>query len=118
MAGPLSATLIVDPPQQITKQVTVQLIRTALDNGSSPATVFGNATQRADIEAGIDSIWAQAGIDINVLPTITAYNDTFAYQGNNGAGTRQQWRPQHDLHQRCERRCPELRLTHAQHCLW
>ena len=88
LAGPLSATLIVDPPQQITKQVTVQLIRTALDNGSSPATVFGNATQRADIEAGIDSIWAQAAIDINVLPTITAYNNTFAYQGNNGAGTR------------------------------
>lgn len=83
-----SATLIVDAPQAITKQVTVQLIRTALDNGTSPATVFGNATQRADIEAGIDAIWAQAGIDINILPTITNYNSTFAYQGNNGSGIR------------------------------
>src|SRR5262245_52809430 len=64
--GTLSATLIVDPPQQITKQVTVQLVQTALDNGTSPATVFGNATQRADIEAGIDAIWAQAGIDIKI----------------------------------------------------
>lgn len=82
------ATLIVDAPQAITKQVTVQLIRTALDNGTSPATVFGNATQRADIEAGIDAIWAQAGIDINILPTITNYNSTFAYQGIDGSNTR------------------------------
>ncbi len=88
MAGSLSATLIVDAPQQITRQVKVQLIQTALNNGTLPATVFGNATQRADIEAGIDSIWAQAGIDINVLPTITHYNNTFAYQGNAGSGTR------------------------------
>jgi hypothetical protein len=84
----LSATLIVDPPQQITKQVTVQLVQTALDSGTSPATVFGNATQRADIEAGIDAIWAQAGIDIKILPTITRYNNTFAYQGTAGTGTR------------------------------
>ena len=44
--------------------------------------------QRADIEAGIDTIWAQAGIDINILPTINRYNNTFAYQGNAGSGTR------------------------------
>jgi hypothetical protein len=87
-AGISSATLIVDPPQAITKQITVQLIRTALTGGTSPATVFGSASQRADIEAGIDSIWAQAGIDINILPTITNYNNTFAYQGNAGSGTR------------------------------
>jgi hypothetical protein len=88
VAGNASATLIVDPAQPITRQVTVQLIRAALDNGTSPATVFGDAAQRADIEAGIDRIWAQAGIDINFLPNITQYNSTFAYQGNNGAGTR------------------------------
>jgi Metallo-peptidase family M12B Reprolysin-like len=81
-AGIGSATLIVDPPQTITKQVTVQLVQTAFDNGSSPATVFGSASQRADIEAGLDLIWAQAGIDISVLPTINHYNNTFAYQGN------------------------------------
>jgi len=83
-----AATLIVNPPQTINKQVTVQLIRTALDNGTSPATVFGNSAQRADIEAGIDAIWAQAGIDVNFLPTVTNYNNTFAYQGVNGSGTR------------------------------
>lgn len=88
-----SAALIVDPPQPITRRVTVQLIQTALDTGTSPATVFGDATQRADIEAGIDAIWAQAGIDINFLPSVNRYNNTFAYQGNAGSGTR----PQGDL---------------------
>ena len=68
--------------------MTVQLIQTALNDGSSPATVFGNATQRADIEGSIDTIWAQAGIDIAFLPTINRYNNTFAYQGNAGSGTR------------------------------
>jgi hypothetical protein len=86
--GSLWAALIVNSPQQVTRQVTVQLIRTALNNGSSPATVFGNASQRADIEAGLDTIWAQAGIDIKLLPTITQYNNTFAHQGTAGSGTR------------------------------
>ena len=85
--------LIVNPPRPITHRVTVQLIQTALDNGSSPATVFGNATQRADVEAGIDTIWAQAGIDVALLPDLVRYNDTFAYQGNAGSDTR----PQGDL---------------------
>ncbi len=87
------AALIVDPPQPLTRQVTVQLIQTALDNGTLPATVFGDANQTADIEAGIDTIWAQAGINIKFLPTITRYNNTFAYQGTAGSGTR----PQGDL---------------------
>ena len=70
--------------------MTVQAIQTALDNGSSPATVLGNATQRAEIETKIDRIWAQAGIDIEFLPTVVRYNNTFAYQGSNGTGTRNQ----------------------------
>jgi hypothetical protein len=82
------ADIDVNPAQPITRRVTVQLIQTALNDGSSPATAFGNATQRADIEASIDTIWAQAGIDIAILPTINRYNNTFAYQGNAGSGTR------------------------------
>lgn len=88
VCGNLSAALIVNPPQPITRRVTVQLVQTALDNATSPATVFGNAAQRASIEAGIDAIWAQAGIDVDVLPPITRYNNTFAYQGNAGSGVR------------------------------
>ncbi len=87
------AEIIVNPARPITHRVTVQLIQTALDNGTSPATVFGNATQRADVEASIDTIWAQAGIDVTFLPNAVRYNDTFAYQGNAGSGTR----PQSDL---------------------
>ena len=88
LTAPLCAALVVNSPQPITRQVTVQLIQTALDNGTSPATAFGNASQRGTIEAGLDTIWAQAGIDINVLPTVNHYDDTFAYQGTAGAGTR------------------------------
>jgi hypothetical protein len=78
------AVLIVDPARPITHQVTVQIIETALSNGTSPATVFGDAAQRAGIEAAIDSIWAQAGIDIAFSPPTLRYNNTFAYQGNGG----------------------------------
>jgi hypothetical protein len=85
------AALIVDPARPITHRVNVQLIQTALSDGTSPATVFGNSTQRAAIEAAVDSVWAQAGIDIAFLPTITRYNDTIAYQGNGAS------RPSNDL---------------------
>lgn len=76
-----AATLIVDPSLPITHRVEVQIIQTSLDGGLLPATVMGNATQQAAIEAGIDKIWAQAGIDIDFLPTVTPYANTFAYQG-------------------------------------
>jgi hypothetical protein len=77
------AALIVNPPLPITHRVTVQVIQTALNNGTSPATIFGDSAQRAHIEASIDAIWAQAGIDVAFLPT-KRYNNTFAYQGNGG----------------------------------
>jgi hypothetical protein len=93
LGSKVSAALIVDAPQPITRRVTVQLIQTALDNGTALATVFGNATQRATIESSIDRIWAQAGIDIDILPSVNRYNSSFAYQGNAGASTR----PQADL---------------------
>jgi hypothetical protein len=93
MAAAAQAAIDVNPPRPITRRVTVQLIQTALDNGTSPATVFGNATERADIEADIDTIWAQAGVDIFFLPDVVRYNDTFAYQGTAGTGVR----PQGDL---------------------
>jgi hypothetical protein len=76
-----SAALIVNPPQPITHRVTVQVIQTALDDGSSPAAVFGDAAREAGIKSAIDSIWAQAGIDIDFLPNIVRYNNEFAYQG-------------------------------------
>ncbi|HEX2473781.1 MAG TPA: zinc-dependent metalloprotease family protein, partial [Lacipirellulaceae bacterium] len=89
--GASFAAIIVDSARPITHRVTVQIIETALSNGTSPATIFGNASQRASIESGIDRVWAQAGIDVAFLPTITRYNNTFAYQGNTAS------RPTNDL---------------------
>jgi Metallo-peptidase family M12B Reprolysin-like len=74
--------LIVDSARPTTHRVTVQIIETAMSNGSSPATIFGNTSQRASIESGIDKVWAQAGIDVDLLPSVLRYNNTFAYQGN------------------------------------
>jgi hypothetical protein len=87
------AALVTNPPRPIAYRVNIQLIDTALDDGSSPATVLGDDTQRADIEAKVDTIWAQAGIDINFLPNVVQYNNTFAYQGLGGT------RPDSDLSQ-------------------
>ena len=77
-----SAELIVNPPRAITHRVSVQVIQTALSNGTSPAAVFGDPTREAAIEAAIDTIWSQAGIDVDFLPNVVRYNDTFAYQGS------------------------------------
>jgi hypothetical protein len=81
-ASIVSATIVVNAARPITKKLDIQIIQTAQDNGSAPARIFGSATQRADIEADIDLIWSQAGIDINFLPTITSYANTFAFQGS------------------------------------
>jgi hypothetical protein len=81
-ASPTSATIVVNPARPIAKQLDIQIIQTARDNGTAPATIFGTATQRADIESDIDLIWSQAGIDVNFLPTITNYSNTFAFQGS------------------------------------
>jgi hypothetical protein len=82
------AALVVNPPRPVAYRVSVQIIQTALDDGSSPATVLGDASQTADIESRIDSIWAQAGIDINFLPNVVRYNNSFAYQGDAIGGVR------------------------------
>ena len=77
-----SATIIINAARPITERLDVQIIQTSLDGGLLPATIFGSATQRADIEADIDLIWSQAGIDVEFLPTITQYANTFAFQGS------------------------------------
>ena len=80
-AGQAWAALIVNPAAPITHQIKVQIIQTFNDDGSTPATVFGNAAQRAEIEGYVDTIWAQAGIDVLFMPTINSYNNTFARVG-------------------------------------
>ena len=83
------ATIIVNPAMPIDREVVVQLIQARDNDGSNPATVFGTASQRLAIETALDQIWAQAGINVTLLPTVTPYNSSFAIdRNNNTAGTR------------------------------
>jgi hypothetical protein len=83
-AGPARA-LLIDPPQAITLQVQVQLIRVAEDSGSNPAPLLGTPSQEAAIEGFIDDIWAQAGIDILFESSVASYPDSFALAGTPGS---------------------------------
>jgi len=82
------ATIVVDPAMPIDREVVVQLIQAREDNGTGAATVLGNAAQRLSIEMALDQIWAQAGINVTLLATVTPYNSSFALDANNSGGTR------------------------------
>ena len=79
-AGSAQAALIVDPPQPITQIVTVQPIIVSNTDGSNTAEYFGTPTEQSSIEGLIDSIWAQAGIDVTFL-TPSTWNNDFANIG-------------------------------------
>jgi hypothetical protein len=78
------ATLVVNSAMPITERVTVQIIQVATDAGTTPAPAFGDASQQALIFSAIDTIWAQAGIDIDFNIDVTAWNNTFALTGTPG----------------------------------
>lgn len=82
------ASIVVNPAMPIDREVVVQLIQAREDNGTGAATALGNNTQRLAIELALDQIWAQAGINITLLPTVTPYNSSFALDANNAGGTR------------------------------
>src|SRR5262245_47365565 len=82
------ADIVVNPAQPITRRVTVQLIQPGSHACSPPPPASAHPTQPAATEPAIDTLWSQAGIDINFLPNVTRYNNTFAYQGTAGTGTR------------------------------
>jgi len=79
------ASIVVNPPMTIDREVVVQLIQSREDDGTNPATVFGNAAQRLSIENALDQIWAQAGINITLISSVTTYNSSFALDRNNMA---------------------------------
>lgn len=76
--------LIIDPAQPITHEVHVQVIQVRDDAGANPAPLLGTAAQQAAIEAFIDQIWAQAGIDIVLESSVTTWDDTFGLEGTPG----------------------------------
>jgi len=77
-----AAALIIDPPQTITHEVTVHVIHVRDDAGSNPAPLLGSALQQAAIEAFVDQIWAQVGIDIVFEASVSTWDDTFGLQGS------------------------------------
>ncbi len=81
--GSASAAHITNPAMAITDTVTVQPIIVSDTGGGNTATFFGNAGQQSSIEGLIDTIWAQAGIDVNFL-TPNSWDSTFANWGIGG----------------------------------
>jgi hypothetical protein len=74
------AALVTNAAQAITDLVTVQPIILSDDGGANMAEFFGSLAQQTSIEGLIDSIWAQAGIDVDFLAP-NAWNSSSANQG-------------------------------------
>lgn len=76
------SALVVNPAMEIMHQLRVQpiIVSQAASEGGAAATFFGNAEQQAEIEGYVDTIWAQAGIDVVFLAP-TTYVSSFAYDG-------------------------------------
>lgn len=74
--------LVVNPGVPITHNLRVQPIIVQQDGaqGGDSATFFGTAGQQGLIEGYVDTIWAQAGIDVTFLSS-TIYVSSFAYNG-------------------------------------
>ena len=91
LASPsLFGALIVNSAIPITHTLTVQPIIVSTSDNSETATYLGTAAQQTEILGHIDTIWAQAGIDVEFLVTNTYSND-FAFDGrpddhSNGSG--------------------------------
>lgn len=74
------AALIVNPAVTIDRRVTVQPIIVSNNDGSNTAEFFGTPDQESQIIEFVDTIWAQAGIDIEwLMPNM--WNNTFANTG-------------------------------------
>lgn len=78
------AALIVNPAQTITQAVTVQIVEVAADDGTNAAPLFGTPTQQAAIFSLVDTIWAQAGIDVEFKLRTEVWDNSFALLGTPG----------------------------------
>jgi hypothetical protein len=84
VAQSASAQLIVNSSLPIVERVNVRVIPVANNDGLSPAPLFGTAPQQANIFSFVDTIWSQAGIDVNFTFAPTIYNNSFANFGTPG----------------------------------
>ncbi len=81
VAGAANAALVVNPAQPITHEVKVNVIAVADDSGNNAAPLFGTAGEQAAIFGFVDTIWAQAGIDVNFSFLSGTYDNSFALTG-------------------------------------
>ncbi len=75
------AALIVNSGVTITKRVTVNPV--IVSNGPDQATYFGNGVQESAIKTLVNTIWAQAGIEVDFLAP-QMWTNAFAYDGTVG----------------------------------
>jgi len=75
--------LDVNEPLPITHRVTVQPIIVSNTDGSNSAEFLGDTSQQTVIKGLIDTIWAQAGIEVNWLEP-SYWNNTTANLGGYG----------------------------------
>ena len=83
LASASNAALIVNMAMPITHTVTVQPIIVSNTDGTNTAEYFGNGTQQTIIQGFINTIWAQAGIQVSFLAANT-WNNDFANVGTPG----------------------------------
>jgi hypothetical protein len=91
----LADPLLVNAGQQIRQTVQVNVIRVADDAGGQAAPTFGTSAQQATILSGVDTVFAQAGIDVQFKFRPGTWNNSFAL-GNSASSA---VRPGSDLNQ-------------------
>lgn len=90
-----NAALILNSPIAITHTLTVNPIIVSDDVGAMTATFMGTVSQETEIKQFVDTIWAQAGIDV-AWGTPTTLNSTEVLDGSQGANGNTP-RPTNDL---------------------
>ncbi len=91
----LQAALIVNPPMPITAQVFINPVIASNSDGSNMAEFMGTPIQQAEIMGMVNTIWAQAGIEVIWQPP-DFWDDDFANIGTPGMNNP---RPNSDLGQ-------------------
>ena len=89
----LYAQPVTNGPQPIVERLTVQPIIVSNTDGTNTATYLGDAASTATIQGFVNTIYAQAGVEV-VFLTPTTWNNTFANVGTTGSNNP---RPQTDL---------------------
>ena len=85
LSAAVEAALVTNSPMPITQRVSVNVIAVQNSDGSQPAPLFGTPSQQTSIFDLVDSVWAQAGIDIDFTLDTVYMNDfaNFGTLGNN-----------------------------------